>query len=43
MSSRHDHVFVPVGETTEISIDAYQFNSLKNCSPDDSYSATEVS
>lgn len=43
MSSRQDHVFVPVGETTEVNIDAYQFNTLRNCSNTENYSATEVS
>ena len=42
MSSRQDHVFVPVGEITEVSIDAYQFNVLRNCSDEENYSVTEV-
>ncbi|EEB18683.1 conserved hypothetical protein [Pediculus humanus corporis] len=41
MSSRQDHVFVPVGEITEVSIDAYQFNVLRNCSDEENYSVTE--
>lgn len=43
LASRQDHIFVPVGETTEISLDAYQFNTLVNCSNDENYSVTKVS
>ncbi|KAK6638446.1 hypothetical protein RUM44_008875 [Polyplax serrata] len=41
LASRQDHIFVPVGETTEISLDAYQFNTLVNCSNDENYSVTK--
>lgn len=42
LASRQDHIFLPAGEEVEVSLDAYQFNILKNCNREAGYSRSEV-